>query len=203
MCRDTELLPATPLAVRQARHFVRDACLRWELGGVSDDVTLAVSELVTNAVLHARTLSRLRVCVSQGVVEAAVIDGAARQPLMRPERQDLVGDLDTLADLADDVGALDADPRAPALAVGASGAVTAGRGLLIVDAVADDWGTRHHLDGKLVWFTLHAPPGWRWVSTCLCATAATTSPSGRRITHQPGPWDVPHEGPGDTLEGAS
>lgn len=31
-----------------------------------------------------------------------------------------------------------------------------GRGLLIVDRVADAWGTSHHDDGKIVWFQLHA-----------------------------------------------
>jgi anti-sigma regulatory factor (Ser/Thr protein kinase) len=35
-----------------------------------------------------------------------------------------------------------------------------GRGLLIVEAMADDWGVLHSKDGKTVWFTLAGPaPG--------------------------------------------
>ncbi|WP_378078361.1 ATP-binding protein [Actinoplanes sichuanensis] len=32
-----------------------------------------------------------------------------------------------------------------------------GRGLLLIDAMALDWGTRHHDDGKTVWALMPAP----------------------------------------------
>lgn len=32
-----------------------------------------------------------------------------------------------------------------------------GRGMMIITALADDWGVRRHLRGKTVWFEIHAP----------------------------------------------
>ncbi|MGQ0465361.1 MAG: ATP-binding protein [Sporichthyaceae bacterium] len=60
--------------VRAARHFVRDALLRWELPTVVDDASLGVSELVANAVRHAGTEFAVRVDVSDKVV-VTVVDG--------------------------------------------------------------------------------------------------------------------------------
>jgi anti-sigma regulatory factor (Ser/Thr protein kinase) len=47
-------LPADPRAVRAARGLVRDACELWGLPRACDDAELLVSEIVTNAVVHAR-----------------------------------------------------------------------------------------------------------------------------------------------------
>jgi hypothetical protein len=44
---------------RWARAFVRAACADWQLDQIRDDATIVVSELVTNAVLHAGTACRL------------------------------------------------------------------------------------------------------------------------------------------------
>src|SRR5680860_1192480 len=61
-----ELLPANPASARRARRFVGDALhrLQWEAG--VDLAELLVSELVTNAVLHAGTAVRLRVQADRG-----------------------------------------------------------------------------------------------------------------------------------------
>jgi hypothetical protein len=34
-----------------------------------------------------------------------------------------------------------------------------GRGIMIIMALADNWGVRRHLRGKTVWFEVHAPAG--------------------------------------------
>jgi anti-sigma regulatory factor (Ser/Thr protein kinase) len=48
-------LPATPAAASVARLFVRVLCEEWGVGVVGDVAELLCSELVTNAVLHARS----------------------------------------------------------------------------------------------------------------------------------------------------
>ncbi|CAL9352117.1 hypothetical protein SUDANB176_00498 [Streptomyces sp. enrichment culture] len=65
--------PGAPQSVAKARHFVRSA-----LDGVAPDVTdtaqLLVSELVTNAVLHARTEVEVSALVEEDVVRVRVGD---------------------------------------------------------------------------------------------------------------------------------
>lgn len=48
-------LQAQPAAVRESRSFVRTVLGSWGFPGLSDDAALLVSELVSNAVVHART----------------------------------------------------------------------------------------------------------------------------------------------------
>ena len=48
-------LPAELTSVRQARLFARDVVREWQCDRLADDVQLAVSELITNAVRHAGT----------------------------------------------------------------------------------------------------------------------------------------------------
>ncbi len=46
------------------------------------------------------------------------------------------------------------DDRHARLEVGPAGAIGAGRGLLLVEALADEWGVQLAADGKSVWFRL-------------------------------------------------
>ena len=48
-------LPGTPAAPSVARLFVRSLCLEWGAASVCDVAELLSSELVTNAVVHARS----------------------------------------------------------------------------------------------------------------------------------------------------
>ncbi|WP_336921095.1 SpoIIE family protein phosphatase [Aquipuribacter sp. SD81] len=67
-------LPTEHTAVRAARAWV-DACLdSWGVPARRDDVLLAVSELVTNAVVHARTSSELSVRLGEGRLLVTVAD---------------------------------------------------------------------------------------------------------------------------------
>lgn len=87
-------------------------------------VQLLTSELVTNAVRHARPPFVLSVRLIERTAEVSIEDGDPdRQPTFRPPSTD-IGD--------------------------------GGRGLVIVDSFADEWGcdVRPRL-GKSVWFRLH------------------------------------------------
>ena len=115
------MLPAQVLSPA-ARGAVWEAMTAAGLEVILDDAVLLVSELVTNAVVHAGTQIELRVEIGPGSVLVEVIDYR---------------------------------PRAlPALLSKPDGDREAGRGILLLDAVAKEWGTRHFAGGKAVWFRL-------------------------------------------------
>ena len=58
VARDLEL-DEDSSSPRRARLFADETCREWELGAVRDDAVLVASELVANAVAHARTPCRL------------------------------------------------------------------------------------------------------------------------------------------------
>jgi len=80
--RVTARLPADPIAARTARGLVREA-----LPAVDQDllssIELLVSELVTNAVLHASSAARLDVHVTRGNIRVEVFDDDATLPELR------------------------------------------------------------------------------------------------------------------------
>lgn len=188
MCRRALLdLEPTPQAAGEARRFVASTCHRWGINGVMDELTLAVSELVTNAVLHARTQIEVEVCVMAGGVTVCVIDRDPRPPVIRPVRLDLLADLDAAGlDLGPPVTP-DLDDRHPASYVGSSGSIAGGRGLLIVDALADEWGVAERADGKEVWLTV--PVDWTHEHECVCDQQRFGRP-GQGCVHMTGPWDL-------------
>jgi len=61
-------------AVAAARRAVRKTLADWGCGHAADDVTLLVSELVTNAIVHGAPDVRLILCVSGGMLFGEVID---------------------------------------------------------------------------------------------------------------------------------
>ncbi len=67
-------LPATRSAPRQGREFVRAALDDWRLEALAETAALLVSEVVTNAVVHARSASTLCVERTDGVVRITVTD---------------------------------------------------------------------------------------------------------------------------------
>jgi len=114
-----------PTVCREARQAVREFCDERGLEHLSDDAELMTSELVTNAVRHATTLFTV-VFVER---DAAIVVG-------------VVGDDD-----GKEAAPLRAALPADALAEG-------GRGLFVVDQLADDWGTSAQGAGTAVWFRL-------------------------------------------------
>jgi AraC-like DNA-binding protein len=73
LLRGIDLAPR-PASIVRAREFLRDTCHRW---GVPerDDIAAVVAELVTNAVVHARTSLRLRLLLDRTGMRVSVRDG--------------------------------------------------------------------------------------------------------------------------------
>ncbi len=178
MCMQGSIeLPDDRRSAGHARAFVAEHCGQWDLGQVCDDLTLPVSELVTNAIVHARSPLQLTVSLTERFIEVAVRDGNPRPPIIRPVRIDPLGDIDRASISPNGP----VDPRDPMLVVGEAGSVTAGRGLLIVDAVADEWGVNELSQGKTVWFRIRLPHGWSFRTPCGCHAGASVTPGGLKL----------------------
>jgi two-component sensor histidine kinase len=116
------VLHAEPSSVSAARRFCAHTLERWGASGaLVDSACLLVSELVTNAILHAGTSCELTFSwptESEGdVVRIEVSDG---------------------------------DPAAP-MAKRYDVAAGSGRGLQLVEALSERYGTLHRGTGKAVW----------------------------------------------------
>jgi anti-sigma regulatory factor (Ser/Thr protein kinase) len=117
---------------RGAPRLAREALRAWlahdDLRHVEAEVLLVASELVANAVVHAHTALQLSYRAEDGSVQVGVRDA---------DRSDLH---------------LDLSPK-PGAPVGRNPRtlVCGGRGLVIVDALADEWGVTETEDGKWVW----------------------------------------------------
>jgi anti-anti-sigma regulatory factor/anti-sigma regulatory factor (Ser/Thr protein kinase) len=79
---DELVLAPIPTAAAAARAFVREVCRYWQLAlpdsTLVDRAVLLAGELVTNAVVHARTELRLRVELRGDRLHLAVRDGSPR-----------------------------------------------------------------------------------------------------------------------------
>lgn len=129
-------LPPCFEAVRGARHFTKSTLTDWDLGECFDDVTLVVSELVTNALRHAPPADVPFTTVAP-----------VRLHLMRWASR-LV------------CAVRDSSHKTPIAGEAADFTAESGRGLFLVDAFADSWGWHPlagTLRGKVVWalFSLH------------------------------------------------
>lgn len=92
-----------------------------------DVAVLLVSELVANAVLHARTAIRVVIRLDGSRLRIEVHDGDRRAPARKHY----------------------------------SALSTTGRGILLLERLAQDWGVVPARDGKSVWFELDATAGGR------------------------------------------
>ena len=121
-------LEPVPASVGSARRFVLSA-----LGDVPpedlESAVLLTSELVTNAVLHARTPLCVGVTVAGARAMISVADQVRAAPRPQPHSSTRLG----------------------------------GRGLALVDDLADDWGAVTTQDGKVMWFTVPVAPPARKV----------------------------------------
>ena len=176
-------LPSSPTSAGEARRFVDERCSSWGLSELCDDLVLPVSELVTNAVLHARTPTTVTVSLTGRFVEVSVRDTNPRPPVLRPVRVDLEADIQQVAARLSD---LPEDLRDPSLHIGDAGSIAAGRGLHIVDAVADEWGVSELSEGKDVWFRIAIPTSAAQRRDCRCGTDRSTTTPGGLPLHLPG-----------------
>jgi anti-sigma regulatory factor (Ser/Thr protein kinase) len=79
-------LPSTPYSVQMARFYIRAALTYHNLGGFTEDAEMVASELVTNAIKHARAsnfgLEVVRLAGS-GTVAVIVTDPSPQPPVKR------------------------------------------------------------------------------------------------------------------------
>lgn len=74
------VFPALLDSAHRAREFVEDRCRQWAIQDVVDDVLLVVSELVTNAITHARSACELRLVLTTSALRVEVGDGGDGSP---------------------------------------------------------------------------------------------------------------------------
>lgn len=123
----TVVLEDSPRAAGDARRFLRDRLRTWRVADeVIETAQLLVSELVTNAVVHAGTTSVLTATLLDDRLTVRVRDrgrgsGSGSGPVLLP----------------------DDDPTK-----------VFGRGLVLVDALSDRWGTERDDQGSTSWFAL-------------------------------------------------
>ena len=138
--RQTLDLAPGPRIVHDARRWVVQTCEQIGRDDVADCAELAVSELVTNAVLHGLPPVRLQLRGTTDHPRFEVHDGSTIAP--QPATQGGGFDIDAF-DL-DTFDALDEEQLATL--------TTIGRGLDIVSRASAAWGAEIEEDGKAVWF---------------------------------------------------
>lgn len=77
------VLTAQPQSVPAARNAVRAQLIEWDMAHLVDDAALLVTELATNAVLHARGQLRITLRLLAGTVRLEVGDDSPRLPTQR------------------------------------------------------------------------------------------------------------------------
>ncbi|MFI9330791.1 SpoIIE family protein phosphatase [Kitasatospora sp. NPDC052868] len=143
-----------------ARGFVRDALLGWGLPEVVDDAVVLVSELVTNAVVHAGTAAEVCCLREEETVRIEVTDH-------HPERG-----LPSFADVPVTASDRYADPDGEG-----------GRGLLMCSALAERWGVEYSAGRKTVWFRLALPAHVIGTRYAVPATPGSELPSTAGPVH--------------------
>jgi anti-sigma regulatory factor (Ser/Thr protein kinase) len=81
-------LPPTARSTTLARRFVLDALSTWGFSDLADTAALLTSEVVTNAVLHARTDLRIDVVRLRDGVTVEVSDGSRRGLIRRRQSRE-------------------------------------------------------------------------------------------------------------------
>jgi anti-sigma regulatory factor (Ser/Thr protein kinase) len=114
-----------PRSAARARAWITSQLRAIDRYDLIESAELGVSELVTNAIIHARTPILVTLVVTSGQVRIEVQDGSANRP---KQGRNAGGDVQ----------------REPS---------SRGRGITIVESLASEWGIRiDHLPGKTVWF---------------------------------------------------
>ncbi len=114
-------------SVAAARSFVRGVLDEWDAAELVDDAVLLVSELVTNAIVHAGTSTEVRCLRYEDGVRIEICD-------QHPARE--------LPNMSSGVAAEEDE---------------GGRGLLLPAALASAWGVQYTPTTKQVWFQLDLP----------------------------------------------
>jgi anti-sigma regulatory factor (Ser/Thr protein kinase) len=129
--RPAEPLAPGPRGAAQARRWVASVCVEIGRDDLRENAELAMSEVVTNAILHGKEPVTVRLRGTRAHPRVEVRD-ASTEPLA------LASD-DPAHDFLDDLP-------------------TFGRGLSIVASFCEAWGAERDGNGKLVWFVPAAAP---------------------------------------------
>lgn len=116
--------------IHELRSFIHELMSAWGLATITEDLELLTSEVVTNALIHAHTDVDVLLREYPDRIRVEVRDNDPRPPVPAA-----VLDLD------------DADVEE----------AESGRGLIIVEAVAEAWGSSPAGRGKNTWFELRTP----------------------------------------------
>ena len=81
-------LPAEPASIPRARRFVRGAVESLGADAAADDAVLLISELATNALLHARSAFTVEVTRNDDRVRICIVDGSPAAPRVRAYAED-------------------------------------------------------------------------------------------------------------------
>ena len=76
----TQWFACSRLAPSDARHFVASTLRSWSRDDMVDDAALTITELATNAVIHARSDFMVTITRDVGLVRIAVIDASTATP---------------------------------------------------------------------------------------------------------------------------
>jgi len=129
---ETLVLPYAPASAAVARAAVQNALMRrGVVARRSEDAALVVSELVGNSLLHARARPDGTLLVSWRLTPEEIVVEVTDGGSGEPVMQE-------------------AGPES-----------AAGRGLVVIDALARRWGTRYDAAGTTVWAALRMPAGMR------------------------------------------
>ncbi|MEU5531762.1 ATP-binding protein [Streptomyces sp. NPDC020362] len=158
-------LQALPSRIGQVRRIVSAQLRYWHMDPLIDRAALGVTELLSNVHRHARPDKSCTVELEL-VVDRLTVSVRDHDPR-----------LPVVADVAD-------TPEAAPLA-------TCGRGLAMVAAVSESWGARPDGDdGKVVWFTLPAPPAAHRQPAHVPRRTAEPQPAPRITEVAPAPSPV-------------
>lgn len=117
--------------VQTARRAMQDCLAAWNLTWVTDTANLVLSELVTNALIHADSDVDIRILRYPDHVRVEVLDYDVHPPIP------------STISIRDDAENARAEN---------------GRGLALVDALGMDWGTSRTVGGKSVWADIGTDP---------------------------------------------
>ena len=123
--RPAEPLAPGPRGAAQARRWVAAVCLEIGRDDLRENAELAMSEVVTNAILHGKGPVTVRLRGTRDHPRVEVRDASPDPPALTTD--------DMIPDFIDELP-------------------TFGRGLAIVASFTEAWGAERDGDGKLVWF---------------------------------------------------
>ena len=129
--RPAQMLAPGPRGAMEARRWVVEVCSEIGRPELRENAELALSEVVTNAILHGSPPVTVRLRGTRSHPRVEVRDGSADPPAFPPLEvgQQFLDDLPTF-----------------------------GRGLGIVASSSEAWGAERDGDGKMVWFVPSATP---------------------------------------------